>query len=210
MYRGVRKATYLLVPKVGRADTFKSDGQYSLEMEEQMFIQFKRRAFSYLSDPHLMSQGEWLMHAQHHGLPTRLLDWSESILIAAYFAVEASGTEGDAAIYSMEINETVFTNIEQPFDKSKTLIVSPPSISPRIVAQQGLFTLHHEPDQPFHPPTLKKYVIPRDACLRLRMTLDEVGVNRATLFPDLDGLSQNIAWKFKWLGRPRYDKVPER
>ncbi len=43
----------------------------------------------------------WLAVAQHHGLPTRLLDWSGSVLVAAFFATQDRSPEEDGIIYSV-------------------------------------------------------------------------------------------------------------
>ena len=42
---------------------------------------------------------EWLCLMQHYGLPTRLLDWSENILIALFWAVEDANIDCDGAIW---------------------------------------------------------------------------------------------------------------
>jgi len=43
---------------------------------------------------------DWLVMCQHYGLPTRLLDWSESILAALYFA--AQNDESDGAVHALQ------------------------------------------------------------------------------------------------------------
>jgi hypothetical protein len=62
-----------------------------------MLADFKRRARPFL-DPLPGNDFEWMFVAQHHGVPTRLLDWTTNALVALYFAVSgAPNIEGDGA-----------------------------------------------------------------------------------------------------------------
>ncbi len=64
------------------------------------------RNFIRYSRPHLhtppVNEWEVLVAAQHHGVPTRLLDWTYSPLVAAHFATRPAGTEHDRAIWRLD------------------------------------------------------------------------------------------------------------
>lgn len=205
LFRGVRKASYTLVPKVGREETFKVSS-YTQHMEDQLFLQFQRKAYPLADKIDRDDPLHWLVLAQHHGLPTRLLDWTENVLVAAFFAVESDGSESDAAIYAFPVKEPASMHVREPLSVTKTWVVSPQYLSPRLSAQMGMFTLHHEPTKAYEPAGLEKFILPHDMCFEFRHLLYEIGFSRASLFPDLDGLAQSLSWKYKWVP-PSWDKT---
>ncbi|HHX8454254.1 TPA: FRG domain-containing protein [Vibrio diabolicus] len=148
---------------------------------------------------------ERLAIAQHHGLATRLLDWTKNPLVACFFAVSAL-PEKDAAIYALEslslhTRATIQITRENLESFSGVMGYHPKAINSRLVSQQGLFTVHCPAHEPLpitqslfelNETNVKRFVIPSDKKASIRQMLDNYGVNEATLFPDLDGLARYV------------------
>jgi len=189
VFRGVERFEYDLIPSIGRRKPRYAKDAF--RMERQMFRLFQERAIPYLTS-RPRNDWEWLAIAQHHGLPTRLLDWSANPLVALFFAVQ-NETRSDRALYML--SEIGFAGRrENPFEIDSILKVRPPHVSPRIVAQSALFTVHPEPTRPFKSPRVQKILIPGERCRALKSELERLGVSRGSLFPDLDGLAAHIDW----------------
>lgn len=199
LFRGVSRVEYELIPSVGRYLPFyrqngRSEHQlldherFALEIFEKESVIHIGRA---IKDP-----WEQIVLAQHHGLPTRLLDWSHNPLVALFFAV-CSDHDADAAVYALEagvvldIIDTKEVN-KHPLDLSAVRQLIPPHSSPRIVAQASVFTIHSEPTIPWSAPGMKKFIIPDALRVSLRATLYKYGVTSKSLFPGLDGLCRTI------------------
>lgn len=94
-YRGQKDASWRLIPGAFRDDRW----QFS---EREVLLRFKLHAPALLQDcPDLEDYRKWLPLMQHYGVPTRLLDWSISPLIALFFAVNHHPADTDAAIFML-------------------------------------------------------------------------------------------------------------
>jgi SAM-dependent methyltransferase len=203
-YRGHSKLTYRLVPKAGR-DVFAAN----VVGDRNLFETWMRHAVPYLPGrPRDLSEWDMLAIAQHHGLATRLLDWSFNALNAAFFAIVNSDGQIDEthdsavfAHYSLKAVVGGESMTKSPFEFEGIHRVAPSSVSPRIGRQGGIFTLHGPPSRSLEESmpagdSLEKIVIKAAAKKAFAIQLSHFGVNRMSLFPDLDGLSCHLNWSF--------------
>jgi FRG domain-containing protein len=184
-----------LRPKAGRPEWNK--GPYRLAKESAALASLKLRARPLVGhEP--KSDLEWLAIAQHHGMPTRLLDWTESLLVAAYFAT-ARMQSSWGIIYAVRgLRFTQMRDEQQPFKVSRPCVYRPPHISPRIPAQSSVFTLHPNPTRNFAPAGLYVWRVPPPVAGATKVCLNACAINEGSLFPDLDGLSRHLGWRYKW------------
>jgi hypothetical protein len=201
IFRGEPSTTHELRPAAGREgheDGARRRTRHDVADERASLQRFKHDARPYLADGGY-SDLEWLAIAEHHGMATRLLDWTESLLVAAFFAVEHAGHAGHALIYGISGLPILDPNVAMdPFAIRRVAVYRPPHITSRIAAQRSVFTLHPRPTAPFRHRNLRTWTVTREACAELKRILDSCAVNYASLFPDLGGLAAHIGWRYKW------------
>lgn len=188
LFRGVSSVRHLLIPSIGRGST----GSFCADRERRLFDQYRREALPHLAMPiPFEDEWGWLALAQHHGLPTRLLDWSESPLVALFFAVWGNDTE-DAGLYLVKRPPAARPEAGSPFEVREDCFFYPHHITPRIAAQQGLFTAHVNPAIPFQGEDVQQIVLGHEVKAEFRRKLDTLGFHHAAIFADLDGLSRRL------------------
>jgi hypothetical protein len=189
--------------------------------ETQMCYQFRLKACSrWPRCPAEEDLSGWVSLMRHYGLPTRILDWTESILIAAFFAIgheEAKGHMEPAVIWALHPRRMnrllaglgdipmflekqgrawVRPAFNQNVEQQGVLAVQPVEIDLRMMLQQSMFTIHGErkalEELPNADVFLRKYEIPLGCRRTVAAGLEMLGIRRSTLFPELEYLAREI------------------
>lgn len=202
IFRGQDNYIHELLPAIGR-NYIRSSGNQLIDLlhrEQQIFKQFKIQTYHEMG---ARNDFMALSVAQHHGLKTRLLDWSFSPLVALFFAVENMNQhEHHGSFFAFKMNEPLVNvlnldckDVFNPLLHYNYLFV--PYLSPRIKAQNGLFQLFKHPNMPLESGVnLEKFVIPAKCKSNIKAELFQMGITHSSLFPDMDGVTKSLNYQF--------------
>jgi hypothetical protein len=210
VFRG-QSADWPLVPKLGRLNLRISTNS-KLKTEQLILEEFERGVVP-LSEIQPENNWDLLALAQHHGLPTRLLDWSYNALVALWFAVrqppiEEDGELCDGIVWILAADVADFktdTKLSDPLNNNITKVFRPRVVSRRISSQSAVFTVHKilENDRMInfqihtkYRNKLTKLVIYSEKFVEIRKELNILGINHGSVFPDIDGFCKHLEWRF--------------
>jgi hypothetical protein len=196
--------------------------------EDRILRIFKRKAHHFLTQPPDPEDDfQWLALMQHHGAPTRLLDFTWSPYVAAFFALVR--TVGDGVVWalnparvdsgraerSVHMDPRPRGNFRRFFLKGDNRFLwlgEPHAMNSRLIAQSGTFVVPGVLDMPLEEilgaggkGALAKFVLPNSVRETGMRELYRMNITHATLFPGLDGLSRSLAYEleYHWSYNPR-------
>ena len=212
-WRGHVRRDWRLVPSVLR----ERGPRYEFNVAQRFHAKARTR---YANCPPENDKAGWMFLMQHYGLPTRILDWSESLSVGLYFAVNeleydnepgclwgldpselnhaqnnTRGIFGYAdprvtAVFSMGFREP------NPRNVHPTFAIGAKEVDMRMLIQQSVFTIHGNStaleDLSNRESFLQRIEIPAKLKPSLRGVLNFLGIRESYLFPDLEHLANEL------------------
>lgn len=210
-----QKQQYKLLPGGLREDNT-GIRKYSKRVCTFFLEEFKTNSHSYLKTPFsIQNQNEWMLMAQHYGIPTYLLDFTYSHIVSLMFAVEdafTAGEEHDAEVWFLDplaLNlkyakrqEVINFSVETHFqfgDLDGPVAVKGRKINDRINSQNGLFVYFQQEsvslDMLADCDQLRKIVIKGPNKKDILSSLNAMGIGFTSIYPELDSVSKDIILK---------------
>jgi hypothetical protein len=206
-FRGVTSEDHRLVPSLLRIAG-------AVDKERQLFERFEQlwRGL-HLGAPAPSSDWDVLYEMQHYSVPTRLLDWTETLGIAVFFAT-LQRTNSDSFVYvlnPLKLNKLIGKNDligewdresfgyrkvfweGQPFKPTTPIAINPLHSNPRLAAQRGRFTVHGVDQRPLEETCegcVKRVKLRAEAKPAAKAFLRMAGIDEVEVFPDMAGAAR--------------------
>jgi hypothetical protein len=205
MFRGQGNSDWPLRPSIARFADFLGPNDYNsiADLEEHLLDRFQILGVPF-RDFRKLPLFEQLIHAQHYGLPTRLLDWSTNPLKALFFAVEDPRLDDlNGAVYITR--PTTWHEGTSRVEQSNDFVACFPEVlHERIAAQDACVIAFPLSDSEMSLPELslsdlpaslkflEKIEVPAANKIGLRHQLAVLGITHRSVYPGLEGTTRWI------------------
>jgi hypothetical protein len=198
LFRGMGSADWKLAPAFDRRFGY-LDADERLRVWDELIEQWRRgcEEHGHTGETAGREVGLWAL-GQHHGLPTRLLDWSTSPYIAAFFAFKECLERlphrySHVALWILHLDNPVWAK-----DQGVEIVSAPALENVRLKNQSGKFTLSHTQFASLEEyvtetgsgVALTKVALPASEAVPALPDLDSMGINSYRVYPDLGGLAE--------------------